>query len=215
MSAHASRLVVLLKAPRAGTVKTRLAETLGADAACAAYRQLVESLFANLAPLPAVELCFTPAAACAEIKPWLRNDWSVCPQSEGDLGERLRAAFTDHFLTDAEHVVIIGSDCPDVTSKDIEDAWVALAGNDVVLGPALDGGYWLIGLRAPQSGLFTEMPWSTDRVFGETMRRAREKCLRVAILRELSDVDTVADWERWVSRPGAKANSPREGAENA
>ena len=94
MSTHTSRLVVFLKAPRSGLVKTRLAEALGADAACAAYRQLVEALLAHLAPLPAVELCFTPADASAEIHPWLRNDWSACPQSEGDLGERLHAAFT-------------------------------------------------------------------------------------------------------------------------
>ena len=200
MSTNASRLVVFLKAPRPGSVKTRLAETLGADAACAAYRQLVEHLLANLVPLPAVELCFTPADASVEINPWLRTDWSACPQSEGDLGERLHAAFTEHFLSEAERIVIIGSDCPDVTVTDIEDAWLALAGHDVVLGPALDGGYWLIGLRDPQPGLFTAMPWSTDAVFGETVRRARESGLRVATLRELADVDTAADWERWVRR---------------
>lgn len=201
MSTHASRLVVFLKAPRPGSVKTRLAETLGADGACAAYRQLVERLLANLAPLPAVELCFTPPDASSEINPWLRIEWAACPQSEGDLGERLHAAFTEHFLSEAERVVIIGSDCPAVTAADIEDAWVKLEGHDVVLGPALDGGYWLIGLRAPQPGLFTAMPWSTDAVFGETMRRARESGLRVATLRELSDVDTAADWERWRKRP--------------
>jgi uncharacterized protein len=197
MSTNTSRLVVFLKAPRPGLVKTRLAETLGADAACVAYQQLVERLLANLALLPTVELCFAPPDASSEINPWLRADWSACPQSEGGLGERLHAAFTEHFLAEAERVVIIGSDCPAVTAADIEDAWVELEGHDVVLGPALDGGYWLIGLRAPQPGLFTAMPWSTDAVFGETMRRARESGLRVATLRELSDVDTAADWERW------------------
>ncbi len=202
MSANPSRLVVFLKAPRSGEVKTRLAETLGADAARAAYRQLVETLLANLASLHAVELCFAPPDASAEIKPWLRADWSACPQSGGDLGARLHAAFTEHFLSDAEQVVIIGSDCPDVTATDIEDAWLALTGHDVVLGPALDGGYWLVGLRAPQPGLFTAMPWSTDAVFAETMRRARESDLRIAVLRELADVDTVADWERWLRRAG-------------
>ena len=200
MTANASRLVVFVKAPRPGVVKTRLAQTLGADAACTAYRQLVETLLTHLAPLPAVELCFTPADASADITPWLRADWSAVPQADGDLGERLHAAFTEHFLADAEQVVIIGSDCPTVAPTDIEDAWVALAGHDVVLGPALDGGYWLIGLRAPQPALFTAMPWSTDTVFGETMRRARASGLRVALLRELADVDTEADWTRWVKR---------------
>lgn len=200
MRNNASRVVVFLKAPRPGAVKTRLAGTLGPAAACAAYRRLVEALLANLAPLPRVELCFTPAEAGAEIQPWVRPGWLTCPQVGGDLGERLHAAFAEHFETDALHVVIIGSDCPDVTATDIEDAWLALEGHDVVLGPALDGGYWLIGLRAPQPALFTGIPWSTDRVFGETMCRAREAGLRVALLRELADVDTAADWERWLRR---------------
>lgn len=202
MSREANRLVVFLKAPRVGKVKTRLAETLGADAACAAYVKLVETLCANLASLRAVELCFTPAEAATEIQPWLREGWSRFPQSTGDLGQRLHAAFTAHFRTDAERVVIIGSDCPAVTTTDIEDAWLALEAHDVVLGPALDGGYWLIGLRTPQPELFRMMPWSTDGVFSETMRRAREAGLRVATLRELADVDTAADWERWRARPG-------------
>ena len=214
MSAHARRLVVFLKAPRPGSVKTRLAETLGAEPACAAYRQLVETLLVRLAPLHAVELCFTPADASAEITPWLRNDWSAANQADGDLGERLHAAFTEHFLSDAERVVIIGSDCPAVTATDIEDAWLALDGHDVVLGPALDGGYWLIGLRAPQPALFSEMPWSTNAVFAETMHRARESDLRVALLRELSDVDTAADWERWLKHTSLNSNLSQAGVEN-
>ncbi|NBV23602.1 MAG: glycosyltransferase [Proteobacteria bacterium] len=209
MSRAPHRLVVFLKAPRAGTVKTRLAESLGADAACAAYVRLVETLLANLAPLRAVELCFTPAEAAGDIQPWLRDGWSRFPQTAGDLGQRLNAAFSAHFDTDAERVVVIGSDCPDVTVTDIEDAWLALEAHDVVLGPALDGGYWLIGLRAPQPGLFTAMPWSTDAVFSETMRRARETGLRVATLRELADVDTVADWELWTRRTSAHSGVPR------
>ena len=151
-------------------------------------------------------IAITPGDASAEISPWLRADWTAVPQAAGDLGDRLHAAFTEHFLADAEHVVIIGSDCPTVTATDIEDAWVALAGHDIVLGPALDGGYWLIGLRAPQPALFTAMPWSTEAVFGETMRRAREGGLRVALLRELADVDTEADWTRWVKRSSPQDN---------
>ena len=202
MRDNATRLIIFLKAPRPGAVKTRLAEALGPNAACAAYRRLVETLIDNLAPLPRVDLCFTPVEAAAEIKPWLRPGWSAIPQVGGDLGERLHAAFTEHFATAGQSVVIIGSDCPDVTATDIKDAWRALESHDVVLGPALDGGYWLIGLRAPQPALFANIPWSTDRVFGETMARTRENGLRVALLRELSDVDTAADWERWLAREG-------------
>lgn len=203
---QASRLVVFLKAPRAGSVKTRLAEALGPEGACAAYRRLVETLLENLAPLASVELCFSPSDAGTEVKPWLRTGWSMIPQTSGDLGERIHSAFATHFLTDAQRVVLIGSDCPELTVRDIEAAWLALEEHDVVLGPARDGGYWLIGLRSPQPMLFTGMPWSTDRVFAETKRRAHEHDLRVAVLRELSDVDMITDWERWLT--GTSLNSP-------
>ena len=193
MSTNASRLVVFVKAPRPGGVKTRLAQTLGADAACAAYRQLVETLLTHLAPLPSVELCFTPADASADINPWLRADWTACPQASGDLGARLHAAFTEHFLADAEHVVIIGSDCPAVTATDIEDAWVALAGHDVVLGPALDGGYALIGLRCAAPTLFSEMAWSTASVMADTRQRLAAAGLRHVELPPLADIDEPAD----------------------
>jgi len=197
-----NQLVVLLKAPRTGSVKTRLAEGIGPEAACAVYQQLVATLLANLAPLPSVELCFTPADASAEVVPWLRAGWSSQPQVAGDLGARLHAVFLRHFQAGACRVVVIGADSPEVMPADVATAWQALADHDVVLGPAVDGGYWLVGLCAPQEQLFTAMPWSTDAVLAETQRRARASGLRVALLRELSDVDTVADWERWRHRSG-------------
>ncbi len=202
MKLSASRLVIFLKAPRVGTVKTRLAAELGAEAACAAYRQLVEQLLANLDGLRNVELCFTPADASAEmeIQPWQHADWTLRPQSEGDLGGRMAAAFAAAFAEGCNRVVLIGSDCPDVSVTDIENAWTALDTNDAVLGPARDGGYWLIGLNRPQSALFENVPWSTNAVFTETIRRAESLRLRVHCLRELEDVDTAADWRRFQSR---------------
>lgn len=189
--------MVFLKAPRVGTVKTRLAEGIGAAAACEAYRHLVLTLLGKLASLRSVELCFTPADAEAELTSWLREGWGNQPQISGDLGERLHGAFLAHFQSGAERVVIIGADCPEVLPADVAAAWRALGDHDVVLGPATDGGYWLIGLRAPQSQLFTAMPWSTAAVLAETQRRARASGLSIALLRELSDVDNLADWERW------------------
>lgn len=203
MNPARERLVVFLKAPRVGTVKTRLAEGIGAVAACEAYRHMLVTLLGNLAALRAVELCFTPADAKVELASWLRAGWSSQPQTGGDLGERLHGAFCGHFESGAERVVIIGADCPAVRPADVVAAWHALGAHDVVLGPATDGGYWLIGLRAPQPQLFTVMPWSTAAVLAETQRRACASGLRVALLRELSDVDTLADWERWKrSEPG-------------
>ena len=193
------KLIVFVKAPRPAAVKTRLAESIGTEAACAAYRRLVETLLKQLRSLRAVELCFSPDDAAAEIKGWLEEDWNSSPQGGGDLGQRLQSAFERAFATGVKRAVIIGSDCPAVTAEDIYEAWNGLWTHDVVLGPATDGGYWLIGLRRLQPGLFHQIPWSTETVFGETMKRIRQAGLDVQLLRELSDVDTAHDWRAFLT----------------
>lgn len=194
---------MFLKAPRPGLVKVRLAAAIGPEAASAAYRQLVERLLASLGRLDPVQLCFTPDDAVAEIQPWLAARWTAAPQGDGDLGARLERAFDQAFAAEARRVVIIGSDCPDIAVPDIEAAWAALRESDVVLGPATDGGYWLVGLRAPQPQLFRGIPWSTAAVLTETLARARLAGLSVHLLRALSDVDTVEDWKSFLTRDPA------------
>lgn len=201
----ADRLIVFVKAPRVGFVKTRIAEALGAEAAAAVYRTLVERVLANLAGLSEVELRFAPDDARLEIEPWLRRGWRAWPQGEGNLGARLQRAFAEAFVAGARRVVV-GSDCPDVCAEDIREAWQALATADVVLGPANDGGYWLIGLAQPQPRLFADMPWSTAGVFRQTLERARALGLRVAQLRQLADVDTAADWQAFQAGLGRAAS---------
>jgi rSAM/selenodomain-associated transferase 1 len=194
------KLIIFLKAPRPGLVKTRLAAVIGPQAACVAYRKLVELLLDQLRELPFVELKHSPDDATSEIAPWLAADWNCRPQGSGDLGERLRAAFDDAFAQGAERVAVIGSDCPYVTPEDIRAAWSALSRCDVVLGPAGDGGYWLIGLRRVQPELFHDIPWSTDQVLHATMTRIQSAGLSVHLLRTLEDVDTEADWRRFLAR---------------
>ena len=193
------RLIVFVKAPRLGAVKTRLAQTLGPGPTLAAYRRLVATVLAALAEVPEVELRFTPDAAAAEIEPWRRAGWHARPQGGGDLGERLDRAVVEAFRTSRVPAVIIGSDCPWVTRADLEAAAGALADHDVVLGPATDGGYWLIGLRAPQPALFRGIPWSTDTVLRETLARARDAGLRVHCLRTLTDVDAEREWNEFLA----------------
>lgn len=187
-------LIVFLKAPRPGQVKTRLAKTIGAEAACAAYRQLTETVLDRISPLSGVQLRHAPDDALAEIQPWLRPGWQAAAQGHGDLGERLNAAFVETFNRGARQVVIIGSDSPGVSARDIETAWASMKENDVVIGPAADGGYWLIGLREPRPALFQNMAWSTKTVFQETVKRCKTAGLSVKLLHELADVDTEADW---------------------
>lgn len=192
------KLIVFLKAPRLGAVKSRLAAEVGPEAALLAYRFLLARVLRNINQLPPVELRFTPDNARAEIEPLLRSEWSAAPQGEGDLGQRLLRAFEQAQAEGATRVAIIGSDCPEVDSHEILGAWSALTDHDLVLGPTTDGGYWLIAARKPHPQLFADIPWSTSRVLELTMARAREAGLRVTLLRGLRDVDTVEDWQHYI-----------------
>ncbi len=182
------RIIIFVKAPRPGFVKTRLAAAIGNEAACDAYRQLAETVLANLAPLAHAELRFTPDDAENEITPWLSDDWTARPQGNGDLGKRMHRAFSEA----NGPAIIIGSDCPEVKISDLQAAAEALQTQDAVLGPAKDGGYWLIGLNAPCPALFDGIEWSTETVLQTTLAKADKAGLTVKLLRELADVD---DWE--------------------
>jgi rSAM/selenodomain-associated transferase 1 len=201
------RLIIFLKAPRPGTVKTRLG--LGEIAECEAYRRLVLAVLGEVAVFDAVQVRFAPDDAEPEIRHWVRAGWAVAPQGEGDLGARMQAAFAESFAVGAARVVIIGSDCPYLTAADVREAWEALKTSDLVVGPAEDGGYWLIGLRENQPGLFTNMAWSSSDVFSETMSRAKALRLKTFLLRTLRDVDTREDWEKFISSE-AQRRIPRQ-----
>jgi len=192
------RLIVFLKAPRPGTVKTRVAQTAGPERACEIYRRLVVSVLDAVQSFTSVQLRFAPDDAAEEIKPWLRDGWTAQPQGPGDLGERMHRAFDSAFADNAERVVLIGSDTPEVRSSDVRSAWQELQAHDLVVGPATDGGYWLIGLRAPQPELFRGISWSSEQVLGQTLARAQSLGLRVQLLRILADVDIEADWDAYV-----------------
>ena len=187
------RIIIFVKAPRPGFVKTRLAAAIGNEAARNAYRRLAETVVANLAPLPHTELRFTPDDTENEITHWLSDGWTAHPQGEGDLGERMHRAFTEA----KGPAIIIGSDCPQVELSDLRTAAKTLQARDAVIGPATDGGYWLIGLNAPCPALFENIKWSTSDVLPKTLEKANEAGLSVQLLRELTDVDTGEDWERW------------------
>ena len=187
------RIIVFIKAPRPGFVKTRLATDIGDKAACKAYQRLTETVLAKLTSLPNVEIRFTPDDAKDEIKDWLRKGWGARPQGNGDLGQRMHRAFME---ADGA-AVIIGSDCPYLEPSDIETTAKALQTHDMVVGPAADGGYWLIGLTAPHPVLFEGIHWGTDTVFAETLANAESVNLSSQLLRELIDVDLVDDWNKW------------------
>ncbi|MGB0581786.1 MAG: TIGR04282 family arsenosugar biosynthesis glycosyltransferase [Limisphaerales bacterium] len=192
-----TQLIIFVKAPRAGFVKTRLAATIGSETALETYETLVEIITTQLRSIENVDLHFVPADARDEVSGWLQEGWTASPQADGDLGEKLKTAFQQAFDRGFERVIIIGSDCPYVESSDIDEAEAQLEQHDVVLGPATDGGYWLIGLSNPAPTLFENINWSTETVFAETLAHAEQARLVVARIRELSDVDTVTDLMRF------------------
>ncbi len=148
----------------------------------------------------AVVAC-TPDTALRELRAWTEESTGVAmhcvPQGAGDLGERLTRVIDNGFRDGADAVIVIGTDCPALTSATLNDAFALLEQADVVIGPARDGGYYLIGLGAPHAGLFAGIPWSTPEVLAMTIDAAQRGALRVRLLSPLADVDTAADWQTW------------------
>jgi len=189
-------LLVFARAPVQGRVKTRLAAGIGEEAALEVYRALGRRVVDQVreGPWRTRILLDTPGEE-ALVAAWLDGGGvEFGPQAEGDLGERMSRAMEWAWRSGAGPVCLIGTDAPDVDQPLVEEAFTALEeGADVVFGPAEDGGYYLVGLRAPAPGLFRGTPWSTDRVLSISLDRCREAQLEVILLRTLMDVDTEED----------------------
>jgi rSAM/selenodomain-associated transferase 1 len=196
-SRRPARLGIFLKEPVPGRVKTRLARGAGEEWAAGFYRALVEDALEWLARFPVAErtLFFSPAharAACAGLAPRGRR-YRMVPQAPGDLGARLQAAFRVLLAGGPTRAVVLGTDTPGVDARILRSAFQALDHSDLVLGPALDGGYYLIGLRRPAPRLFENVPWSTSRVLAATRQRADRLGLATRLLEPLGDIDRLAD----------------------
>lgn len=195
-------LLVFLKRPRPGEVKTRLAAALGAEAAADLYRVLAEEALRRTAPSCGDYdrlLFFTPRHAHLEMEDWLPGE-TWLPQSDGDLGGRMAHAFSESFRRGARRAVIVGSDVPSLSGDVVRAAFRALDDHDLVLGPARDGGYYLVGLARLHAALFHDIPWSAASVLTMTLERACTLGLSVRLLDPLRDVDTLEDireeWDR-------------------
>jgi rSAM/selenodomain-associated transferase 1 len=193
-----SALIVFVKEPRAGRVKTRLARDLGPELAARVYRALAEAEIAATRPEGAeYERLFfhDPPADVGALEAWLPGE-RLLPQAGADLGQRMRAAFEQCFASGATRVAIVGTDVPWAGRAHVLASLAALEAHDAAVGPTPDGGYYLLALRAPQPGLFEGVPWSTPQVLPATRARARELGLALAELEPLPDVDTLDDLRR-------------------
>jgi rSAM/selenodomain-associated transferase 1 len=190
-------VAVLAKAPVPGYAKTRLIPLLGAEGAARLQERLIERVLATAvaSAIGPVTLWCAPDEAHRSFREAARRHRvSLARQPDGDLGERMLAAFEAPSAGAA--LVLIGTDCPILEPADLREAAAALSNADVAIAPAEDGGYGLIAARRPIPGLFTGMPWGTERVAALTRERARREGLRLAELRTIWDIDTAADVER-------------------
>jgi rSAM/selenodomain-associated transferase 1 len=199
VSAAGCCLQVFAREPVAGRVKTRLVPALGADGAVAVYRVLLQRTL-NAACAAAVdrgELWLDrPAADPRALARLAGCELAARVQPDGDLGARMLAAIAGGLRLSAR-VVLIGSDCPELTAGYIERAFAALDRHDVVLGPTHDGGYILVGMKRPHPVLFTDMAWSTPDVLATTRERLRGADLSWHELPARADIDLPQDLDRF------------------
>lgn len=192
----------MLKFPQPGKVKTRLIPALGEKRACLLYQQLVRATLRQVRlckaiSCGAVTAFVADAPSEAAVRTWLGDGLRVRGQSEGNLGQRMCNAFAAAFSEQAQPLVMIGGDCPELTSDHISRAIEALQNKDLVLGPAADGGYYLIGLRRLFPQLFQGIDWGTERVLKQTVTIASETGLNCELLETLHDLDLPEDLSYW------------------
>ena len=189
-------VMIFLKAARPGTVKTRLGRDIGDLDATLIYRDLAESQIKRIPSTFELEVHYSPVGARDEMRNWLGSQRRYRVQRGATLGARLGRAFALAFLRGHERVLAIGADCPDLDEDCLQRASALLDSSDVVIGPARDGGYYLVGLREPMPRLFVDIPWSTDRVLAFTLSRAESEGKSVALLDSKEDIDDLAALNR-------------------
>ncbi|WP_169945832.1 TIGR04282 family arsenosugar biosynthesis glycosyltransferase [Microbispora sp. H11081] len=189
-SGTTAQLVVIAKAPVPGTVKTRLTPPCTAREAAALAEAALRDTLSAVAATPAARRVL---ALHGEPGPWLPEGFDVVAQRGDDLAARLAAAFADAWTALPVPVVLIGMDTPQVTPALLAEAGRLLDGHEVVVGPAADGGFWLLGQRTPDPALLAGLPMSRPDTGALLMERIRAARVRTALLPELTDVDTVAD----------------------
>jgi rSAM/selenodomain-associated transferase 1 len=195
------RLIIFTRYPEPGTTKTRLIPALGPEGAADLHRQMSEHTMTwarRLKNTPTVSLEVRYEGGDEHrIRQWLGSDIPFFHQGGGDLGARMARAFQEAFQAGMGRVTLVGTDCPGLTGRLIQKSFAVLKHSDVVLGPADDGGYYLIGLRRVIPQLFAEIPWGTDRVLQKTLRVAEAHQLQLSLLETLADVDRPEDLPIW------------------
>lgn len=191
-------LILFAKNPVPGKVKTRLARDLGNQEAYDIYLRLVARTRQTALGLPTDRFLYY-SDFIDTTDQWPAAHFQKRLQRGADLGDRMRNAFEEVLGGGFDRAVIIGTDCPAITPALLAEAFEKLQSGSLVVGPALDGGYYLLGMRGFFPTLFEHIDWSTEKVLDQTLQRAGALNLIPAFLPALSDIDTIEDWERFQS----------------
>ena len=223
-------LMIFLKEPIPGKVKTRLASTVGSEEAARYYKALVEVLLRQLQGLEncRIRFCYAPDDANDAIRFWLlpqmnasrgetehvylaptalgekyRQEIDFRPQGGGDLGDRMQRAFAEGFTDGYEKIAVIGTDCPDCGARWINAGFSRMSNENThgIIGPSTDGGYYLLGLKTPCPEVFQNITWSEETVLEDTIAQAKGAGLHLEQLPPLTDIDEEDDWNKLLASP--------------
>jgi len=188
-------LIIFQKNEILGKVKTRLAASVGEESALKIYRTLFQHTHSILKEIVVDQFIFySDFIPEKEIEKTGVVHERI--QTGKDLGDRMLNAFESVFSEGYDSVIIIGTDCADLRPDHIQEAFRQLDQNDAVLGPALDGGYYLLGLKKLIPEIFEEIDWSTDQVLNQTQTKLKKLNYKVRTIETLSDIDHIEDWEK-------------------
>jgi rSAM/selenodomain-associated transferase 1 len=194
-------IIIFVRYPRKGQVKTRLAETTSSEFALNFYKLCAENLIRNIKKVPSVNRCifYSNKNEKLEVINWLGSKLLFAPQEGDGLGSRMKNAFEKVFSAGSQKVIIVGTDIPELSKEIIMKAFEMLDSYDVVIGPAKDGGYYLLGMKKMNAELFEKIEYSTSSVLSETMTKIKELNLYYHLLPELNDIDTEKDLINWLN----------------
>ena len=189
-------LIIFARNPVAGKVKTRLAATIGHEQALAIYKLLLAHTAETTKKVDCNRYVFY-ADEIGSADVWNDVFFRKQLQQGNDLGERMQLAFTELFLKGYKKVLIIGTDCFDLTAGIVEQAFEALENHEAVIGPSADGGYYLLGMKQLYPFLFIQKAWSTDLVYKATLTDFFNNNITYFTLPVLNDIDTEEDWAQY------------------
>lgn len=185
-------IIIFVRKPELGKVKTRLAHAIGEEKALEVYCELLRLTHAAVVQCGADKFIFY-AGGIEEHDIWEDHLFQKRKQAEGDLGYKMMQAFREVFQMGYTNVVITGSDCPDITAQLLEEAFDKIQTADAVIGPAADGGYYLLGLKQLLPSIFSNIPWSTSQVLPATLAALQHAGMQYNLLQQLTDIDTAED----------------------